>query len=429
MEDTVLDFTIERLGECSIPSPLVGVKFVSDAQRVLYHNNLEDVKKYIDAGKELPAMEVAGAREKIYFDIETLGCGIVTCGGLCPGLNDVIRAVVLSLIHHYGVKRIYGFQYGFEGLVSRYGHKPIELDLKTVDGINKLGGTFLGSSRGPQEVSEMVDTLEKMNIGILFTIGGDGTLRGARAINDEVKRRGLKIAIIGIPKTIDNDVSFIERSFGFLTAGSEARKVIASAHSEAFGAINGVGLVKLMGRDSGFIAAYAVLADNEVNFCLIPEVPFSLEVFLDALEKRLIRRGHAVIVVAEGAGQHLLGVTLERDASGNIRYNDIGIFLREKIKEHFNKIGMELNLKYIDPSYIIRSVPADASDAAFCLLLGHNAVHAGMTGRTNMIVGNWHDEYTHVPISLAVSKRKRIDPDGRIWSSVRAATGQPVSMR
>ncbi|HOG40561.1 MAG TPA: ATP-dependent 6-phosphofructokinase [Syntrophorhabdaceae bacterium] len=428
MEDTALDFTIERLGECSIPSPLDGVRFVSDAQRVLYHDSLEEVKKYIDIGKELPAMEVAGARKKIFFDPSSLGCGIVTCGGLCPGLNDVIRAVAMSLIHHYGVKRIYGFQYGFEGLVARYGHEPIELDLKAVAGIKKLGGTFLGSSRGPQEVSEMVDTLERMKIGVLFTIGGDGTLRGACAINEEIKRRGLKIAVIGIPKTIDNDISFIDRSFGFLTAGSEARKAIASAHSEASGAINGVGLVKLMGRDSGFIAAYAVLADNEVNFCLIPEIPFSLDVFLDALEKRLIRRGHAVIVVAEGAGQHLLGMTQERDASGNIRYNDIGIFLREKIKEHFKKIGMELNLKYIDPSYIIRSVPADASDAAFCLLLGHNAVHAGMTGRTNMVVGNWHNEYTHVPISLAVSKRKKIDPDGRVWSSVRAATGQPVNM-
>jgi len=331
MEKTELDFSIERLGECRIPSPLVGIKFVSDDQRVLYHNDFAEVKQYLDEGKKLPAMEVAGAREKIFFDPSSLNCGIVTCGGLCPGLNDVVRAIVLSLVHHYGVKKIYGFLYGFEGLVPRYGHKPLELDPQIVDGINKLGGTFLGSSRGPQDVSEMVDTLENMKIGILFTIGGDGTLRGARAISDEIKRRGLEIAVIGIPKTIDNDVSFIDRSFGFLTAGSEARKVIASAHSEAFGARNGVGLVKLMGRDSGFIAAYAVLADNEVNFCLIPEIPFKLEVFLDALEKRLKRRGHAVVVVAEGAGQHLLGATQERDASGNVRYSDIGIFLREKI--------------------------------------------------------------------------------------------------
>ena len=428
MENVALNFEIEKLGECQILSPLASTSFVSDSQRISYHNDLSEIKEYVNAGKELPAMEVAGARENIFFNPAELRCGIVTCGGLCPGLNDVIRAIVLSLFHHYGVNKIYGFLYGFEGLVPRYGHKPYELTPQSVDGVNKLGGTFLGTSRGPQDISEMVNTLESMKIGILFTIGGDGTLRGALSINEEVKRRGLKIAVIGIPKTIDNDVSFIDRSFGFLTAGSEARKVIASAHSEAYCARNGVGLVKLMGRDSGFIAAYAVLADNEVNFCLIPEIPFSLEVFLDALEKRLARRGHAVVVVAEGAGQDILGATMERDASGNKRLNDIGIFLREKIKEHFQKIGMELNLKYIDPSYIIRSVPADANDSAFCLLLGHNAVHAGMTGRTNMVVGDWHNEFAHIPIPLAVSKRKKIDPKGRVWSSVRAATGQPVNM-
>ena len=429
MEDTTLDLEIERLGECRILSPLTGMRFTSDIQRLIYHNDPADIRAFFNAGKEPPAMEVAGPRERIFFDPAELRCGIVTCGGLCPGLNDVIRAIVMSLYHHYNVNKVYGFLYGFEGLVPRYGHTPLELTPQSISDINKFGGTFLGSSRGPQDISEMVDTLERMNIGIFFAIGGDGTLRGARAISEEVSRRGLRIAIVGIPKTIDNDVSFIDRSFGFMTAGSEARKVIASAHSEACGARNGVGLVKLMGRDSGFIAAYAVLADNEVNFCLIPEIPFSLEVFIDALEKRLRNRGHAVVVAAEGAGQHLLEATRELDASGNLRFNDIGIFLRDKIKEHFSKIGMEMTLKYIDPSYIIRSVPADANDAAFCLLLGHNAVHAGMTGRTNMVVGHWHDEFTHVPIPLAVSRRKKIDPDGRVWNSVRAATGQPADMR
>jgi 6-phosphofructokinase 1 len=428
MDDTLLDFGIDKLGECLISSPLVGVRFTNDNQRISYHNDPSDIKTFVDAGKEPPAMEVAGPREKIFFDPAELRCGIVTCGGLCPGLNDVIRAIVMSLFLHYGAQKAYGFIYGFEGLVPAYGHEPLELTPHLVSDINKLGGTFLGSSRGPQEISVMVDTLESMKINILFAIGGDGTLSGAMAISKEIKQRGLKIAIVGIPKTIDNDISFIDRSFGFLTAGSEARKAISSAHTEAMGARNGVGLVKLMGRDSGFIAAYAALADNEVNFCLIPEIPFSLEVFLNKLQKRLKRKGHAVVVVAEGAGQDLLDATGERDASGNTRFNDIGIFLREKIKEHFSRITMEMNLKYIDPSYTIRSVPSDASDAAFCLLLGHNAVHAGMTGRTNMVVGHWHNEFSHVPIPLAVSKRKKIDRKGWIWSSVLAATGQPADM-
>ena len=275
----------------------------------------------------------------------------------------------------------------------------------------------------------MVDTLDRMNVGILFAVGGDGTLRGAQAIAEEIERRHLKIGVIGIPKTIDNDISAMDMSFGFETAVAEAGSVIYSAHVEAIGARNGIGLVKLMGRHSGFIAAYASLAHNDVNFCLIPEVSFSLEGFLQALEERLKRRGHAVVVAGEGAGQHLVNATKERDASGNIRLGDIGLFLKDRIISHFKKTGMDTTLKYIDPSYTIRSTRANSHDSAFCLILGHNAVHAGMAGRTNMVVGFWKREFTHVPISLAVSTRKQIDPSGRLWGNVLSCTGQPREMR
>jgi 6-phosphofructokinase 1 len=295
--------------------------------------------------------------------------------------------------------------------------------------INQSGGTFLGSSRGSQNISEMVDTLEDMNIGALFTIGGDGTLRGARAISEEVRRRGLKIAVVGVPKTIDNDISYVQLSFGFDTAVSEARRVTYAAHSEAEGARNGIGLVKLMGRESGFIAAYAALADTQVNFCLVPEVPFGLESFLRALRERLKRRGHAVIIVAEGAGQDLMKGTGEKDASGNIRLSDIGLFLRDQVREFFRRLGTAVNLRYIDPSYTIRSQPANSRDSAYCVLLGHNAVHAAMAGRTEMAVSFWRNEFTHVPIPMAVSQRKKIDPDGFLWSSVVASTGQPRDLR
>lgn len=428
MENHNLNFEIARLGDCQIPSPMSGIQFVRDDEHLLYHSRLGDIKRRLDQGDEPPSMELAGPREKIYFDPSKLNCGIVTCGGLCPGLNDVIRAIVLSLNYHYGVQKVFGFPFGYEGLTYRYGHTPFELTLPLVSRIHEIGGTILGSSRGPQDIAEMVDTLERMSIGILFTIGGDGTLRGAQAISEEIKRRNLKIGVIGIPKTIDNDISFVQKSFGFETAVSEARRVTYSAHSEAEGARNGIGLVKLMGRDSGFIATYAVLADNQVNFCLIPEVPFKLETFLLALKERLAKRGHAVIVAAEGAGQDLMKGTLERDASGNIRPGDIGFFLRDHIKAYFNQQGIEINLKYIDPSYTIRSVPANAHDSAFCLLLGHSAVHAGMTGRTNMVVSVWNHEFTHVPISLAVSQRKKIDPEGWLWRSVLTSTGQPKQL-
>jgi 6-phosphofructokinase 1 len=424
-----LDFSIRRLGECRLPSPLAGVRFTRDDERVLYHSRLEEVRSWLERRADPPAMEAAGPRERIFFDPARIACGIVTCGGLCPGVNDVIRAIVMSLHHHYGVREILGFRYGYEGLVGRLGHEPLRLTPDGVNRIHHLGGSVLGSSRGPQDPAEMVRTLEERNVRILFTIGGDGTLRGAQKIAEEAARRGLDIAVIGIPKTIDNDILHVQKTFGFETAVSEARRATSAANVEADAARNGIGLVKLMGRDSGFIAAYSVLVDSHVNFCLVPEVPFALDRFLAELQERIERRGHAVVVVAEGAGQDLMAPAEGRDASGNVKHGDIGVFLRDAIKGHFARAGIEVNLKYIDPSYTIRSVPAGAHDSAFCLLLGHNAVHAGMSGRTDMVVGFWNHEFTHVPIPLAVVRRRTVDPDGALWSSVLASTGQPRDMR
>lgn len=428
MNDANLDFKIQRLGDCSVPSPMRGTRFTRDSEKVIYHTSLADIQALIDKRAGIPAMESAGPRERIFFDPSKLTCGIVTCGGLCPGLNDVIRSIVLSLYHHYGVGTVYGFRYGYEGLVPGYRHKPLELTAESVRGIYEIGGTILGSSRGPQDPAEMVRFLEDLKIGILFTIGGDGTLRGAQKIAEEAARRGLSISVIGIPKTIDNDISFVQKTFGFETAVSEARRATYAAHTETDAARNSIGLVKLMGRDSGFIAAYSVLVNSNVNFCLVPEVPFTLKGFLEALKQRLGLRGHAVIVVAEGVGQHFMEKTSERDASGNIKYGDVGIFLRDAIREYFQQSGKEINLRYIDPSYTIRSTPSNAHDSAFCLLLGQSAVHAGMSGRTNMLVSFWNHQFTHVPISLAVSERKKIDPRSMLWSSVVASTGQPADM-
>ncbi|MBN1830776.1 MAG: ATP-dependent 6-phosphofructokinase [Deltaproteobacteria bacterium] len=423
-----LNMNVSTLGECRIPSPMETKQFVHDEDRVIYQHRIEKIRAYMSSGEEPPSFEMAGPRESIYFDPSKLKCGIVTCGGLCPGLNDVIRGIVMGLYYHYGVKMVFGFRYGYEGLTHRHGHTPLELTPDSVNDIHKEGGTILGTSRGPQDIAEMVDVLERMNVRILFTIGGDGTLRGAQAISDEIARRGIKIGVIGIPKTIDNDISYVDTSFGFETAVSSSRTAVFSAHNEAIGARNGIGLVKLMGRESGFIPAYAALANNDVNFCLIPEVRFSLDVFLKTLKERVERKGHAVIVVGEGAGQDLVGRTEERDASGNIRFGDVGIFLRDKIRAYFKKRRMQVDLKYIDPSYTIRSMPANPHDSAFCLLLGHNAVHGGMAGKTNILIGYWKGEFTHVPISLAVSSRKKIDPDGRFWSTVLSCIGQPREM-
>jgi 6-phosphofructokinase 1 len=428
MKNNNLDFEVHRLGESRVSSAMSGVHFLGDADHVLHQSDPRKIETYFNAGQKPPAFEVAGPRNKIYFDPSKLKCGIVTCGGLCPGLNDVIRAIVMGLHYHYGVRTVFGFPYGYEGLSYKYGHAPIELTPDVVNDIHQMGGTILGSSRGPQDVAEMVDTLERMNVGLLFAIGGDGTLRGAQAIAEEIGRRNIKIGVIGVPKTIDNDISYTDTSFGFVTAVSEARTAIYSAHTEAQGARNGIGLVKLMGRESGFIAAYASITNGDVNFCLIPEMRFSLNFFLEALQERLENRRHAVVVVGEGAGQDLMETSGDRDASGNIRFGDIGLFLKDRIQNYFEKIKMDVTLKYIDPSYTIRSMPANPHDSGFCLLLGHNAVHAGMCGKTNMVVGHWNNEFTHVPIPLAVSKRKQINPHSRLWSNVLSCTGQPKEM-
>lgn len=423
------DLSIETVGTGTLKSPMKGVQFVSDGDRISLTTDVNRIKKFIDSGKAIPSLEAAGPRETIFHDPAWTRAGIVTCGGLCPGLNNVIKGLVQVLWFDYGVRNIFGIPYGYRGLNPAYGYPPIMLNPDVVDAIQDDGGTILGSSRGMQEPSVMVDTLMRLNINVLFCIGGDGTLRGAHAIAEEVKKRRQPISVIGIPKTIDNDLNLIDRTFGFETAVLSATDVITSAHNEANGAFNGLGLVKLMGRDSGFIAAYAALATTVVNFCLIPEVPFTLEGengLFKALESRYgSGKTHAVIAVAEGAGQELFkGLPERKDASGNILKNDIGEFLTREIKNHFDKVGKEINIKYFDPSYMVRSIPAKGTDAIFCFQLAESAVHAGMAGKTDMVVGSMNEQFSHVPIEYAVNERKKINPNGPLWHAVLGATRQ-----
>ena len=341
----------------------------------------------------------------------------------------MLRGIVLELYRRYQVTKIYGFRYGYQGLIPRYGYTPIILRPEALAGVHAFGGSILGTSRGKQNTADMVDVLEEMNIDLLFVIGGDGTLRGAAEICDEIERRGLQKSVIGIPKTIDNDIQFLDKSFGFETAFAEAVKAIDSAHVESVGSPNGIGLVKLMGRDSGFITSFATLAGQAVNFALIPEVPFALDGargLLEALRYHLAKHKQAVIVVAEGAGQDLLARDpTATDASGNARYGDIGQYLKERITTFFKERRIEINLKYIDPSYLIRSVPAAPQDNVYCMRLAQNAVHAAMAGKTNMLVGRWHCTYVHLPLELVTHGRRKVDPHGELWHSVLENTGQP----
>jgi 6-phosphofructokinase 1 len=431
------DLVVHTLGTPRIDSPLgewldrheQSAHYVEESDRVLLDDTLSAVEARSRLPSELPGFEPAGPRRKIYFDPSKTRAGIVTCGGLCPGLNDVIRGLTLELCTGYGVQRVYGFCNGFQGFVARFRRSVLDLTPDIVSDINEHGGTILGSSRGEQDPAAIVDCLERMGINVLFVIGGDGTIRAAMEIVREITARGDKIGVVGIPKTIDNDIMFIDQSFGFQTAFSEATKSIRAAHVESTGAPNGVGLVKLMGRHSGFIACYASLAMSDVNFVLIPEVPFQLEGdggLLAVLRRRLEARSHAVVVVAEGAGQDLMDAAgAGTDASGNKKLTDVGPWLRDGITSYFKSIGVELNLKYIDPSYAIRSVPANPHDSVYCVRLAHNAVHAAMSGRTEMVIGRWHGRFVHVPMSLAIRQRNTVDPHGDLWMSVLEATGQP----
>ncbi len=433
------ELEIRALGPARIDSPLKALvaerrttqHYLDESDRVL----LDDTTAMVAARgvplSELPSFEAAGPRRRIYFDPAKTRVGIVTCGGLCPGLNDVIRALVLELTRHYGVDRIVGFRNGFRGMTARYGHPIVDLTPENVARINEYGGTILGTSRGNQDPEDIVDCLEQVGVNVLIVVGGDGSMRGALSVAEVIAQRDRRIAVVGVPKTIDNDIPYIEQSFGFQTAFAKATEAIRSAHVEATAVSNGIGVVQLMGRHCGFIACYAALANNDADFVLIPEVPFALDGeggFLAHLRRRVSEQGHALVVVAEGAGQeYLQQEPPEVDASGNKKLRDFGAYLRRRIQDDFASAETDANIRYIDPSYAIRSVPANPYDSVYCIRLAHAAVHAAMAGRTEMVVGRWRGRFVHVPMRLTIASRNQVDPDGDLWMSVLEATGQPTS--
>ncbi|MDR1241676.1 MAG: ATP-dependent 6-phosphofructokinase [Deltaproteobacteria bacterium] len=423
---TLFNTEIQTLGPAKIPSHLNYHTLPNDASVSCFLDS-ELVEELHDHEAIPVKFELAGPRKHLYFDSPKTKCAIVTCGGLCPGINDVIQAIVMEASHNYNVPAILGIQYGLEGFIPKFQHDVKELTPNNVANIHLSGGTALGTSRGPQSAEEIVDALERLNVSALFMIGGDGTMKATAKVVEEITSRRDKIAVIGIPKTIDNDINFISQSFGFETAVFKATEAIQCAHTEALGAKNGIGLVKLMGRESGFIAAHATMASKEVNFVLVPEVKFVLDDaggLLPALYQRLKNRSHAVVVTAEGAGQHLLPSTGKTDISGNPVLGDIALVLKEAITNYLNKQGMPHTIKYIDPSYIIRSIPANANDKVYCGLLGQSAVHAAMAGKTGMVVAKLMDRYVHLPLELVTKKRRKMDIRSNYWNSVLESTGQ-----
>ncbi|BBH52092.1 ATP-dependent 6-phosphofructokinase [Fluviispira sanaruensis] len=441
----LIESLTETFGQATLPSPLKNSfqtgNFVEDGKdRVLVDISLEGLLKASrpDSGKivfQPPTFELAGPREKIFWNPENTKVAIVTCGGLAPGLNNVIQNLVTFLSDRYRVKNIYGVPYGYQGFshdpqTKRFAFGWRRLDPFSVQNIDFEGGSVLGTGRGHSNHVAIVDALMLRDINILFTIGGDGTLAGANAIHEEIKRRKVPITLIGIPKTIDNDVLWVSKTFGFESAVGKAVEALRCAQTEARSAFHGIGLVKIMGRNCGALTATAAVAMNDIDFVLVPEVPIKLEGpngLLNTIVKKVIDKGYITIAVAEGAGQDLFPPSeTEKDASGNIKLKDIGKFLQKKIVDEFKTRNIETTLKYIDPSYMLRSQTTSADDSVFCAKLGQNAVHAAMAGKTGCMIGYAHERFTHVPLAAVAVGKKRLDTNESIWLSVLASTGQPA---
>ncbi len=441
-----VDSLTKNYGQANYPSPLKNTfshnNFIDDTKdRILFDISYEQLKKYLSLNSiknklAIPNFELAGPRENIFWNPEAIKVAIVTCGGLAPGLNNVVQSLVTFLHERYKVQSIFGVPYGYQGFThdeetKRFYFGWHRLDALSVQNIDFEAGSVLGTGRGHSNPETIVDALMIREIDILFTIGGDGTLTGAHAIYEEIKKRNMPISLIGIPKTIDNDVLWVSKSFGFESSVGKAVEALRCAQSEARSAFHGVGLVKIMGRNSGALTATAAAAMNDIDFVLIPEVPLKLEGeagLLNAIVRKVLDKGYITIAVAEGAGQDLFSEgEIQKDASGNIKLKDIGKFIQKEISAEFKKRNIELNLKYIDPSYILRAQTTTADDSVFCANLGQNAVHAAMTGKTGCMIGYAHERFTHVPLKAVTLGKKCLDINEPLWLSVLAATGQPSS--
>ncbi|QDZ21274.1 ATP-dependent 6-phosphofructokinase [Chloropicon primus] len=431
-----------------MPSPLKednsSMGFVSNRDRVaissLFHGSSDSIGANCGGASIYDAQEEicvpisawayrAGARKEVWFNPKTVRAAIVTCGGLCPGLNDVVRGIVQTL-YQYGVKEgnILGIKFGFRGFYS-YENQPISLTMREVDGIQRKGGTLLGTSRGGADMDKICDSIQERGVNMVFVIGGNGGNAGASALSSKCTERDYPCAVIGVPKSIDNDILVIDKTFGFDTACQEGVKAINAAYVEASSAFRGVGLVKLMGRQSGFIALNSSLASGEVDVCLIPETKFDLHGergLLKHIERTLEAKSHCVVVVAEGAYQDEISNISEKDASGNPILTCVGTHLREEIKKYFS--GGErkkVDLKYIDPTYMIRAVETNTSDKIYCYVLAQGAVHAAFAGFTGITVGMVNTHTAYFPIDLIVSSARRVDTRGKTWQRLLSATMQP----
>lgn len=327
--------------------------------------------------------------------------GILTGGGDCPGLNAVLRACA-RYCNERGTSLI-GYMNGWQGVLEG---ESMLLDRRAVKGIVHLGGTILGTSRtDPLEVNgglaRMKHTLEEDGVEGLIVVGGDGTLSAAL----ELSREGFNV--LGVPKTIDNDLCGTDVTFGFDTAVSIATDAIDRLHTTAE-AHKRVIVVEVMGNHSGWIAAYAGIAGG-ADVVLVPEVPFELRDVCDRIRDRERRgRSFSIVVIAEGAR------SLERadepvERRGKIRPGQISFWLADEIEK---AIGTET--RFVVLGHIQRGGTPTAYDRILATRYGIHAAELAMQGRWGMMVSLSGRHMDAVPLEEAVGQLRELDP--AIWA-------------
>lgn len=401
------------------------MNFLNPDELVMGHIILNDSKAGSRRQEIANGCVRANACEKIWWDPADVRAAIVTCGGLCPGLNSIIREVTMCLWHQYGVRHITGIQFGYNGLSNPELYAPKHLGPKAVREIHMKGGSVLKAGRGGLEAERICDNLEKMGVNMLFVVGGDGTQAAGNLLYEEARRRNLQLSIVGVPKSIDNDILFFDKTFGFDTAVSAACNVIRNGWVEATSCEKGVGIVKLMGRDAGFVCMDAALSSTIVDLCLIPEVSVKMEDIMDHIDETLQRKNFMVIAVAEGAGQEHVA-TGKVDATGHTIYGDIGTHLRDSVNKHLKPSGGRCF--YIDPSYIIRSVPIDPNDHVYCSRLARDAVHSAMRGYTGVVVGPIHNVICMIPMQLIASGKRHVPTKSSNWQACVQVCNMPKAL-
>mmetsp|Transcript_20291 Transcript_20291/g.48093 ORF Transcript_20291/g.48093 Transcript_20291/m.48093 type:complete len:415 (+) Transcript_20291:167-1411(+) len=367
----------------------------------------------------------ANAARQLFWEPNKVKAAVVTCGGLCPGLNSIIRGVTKCLWNEYGVREILGITAGYNGLSDPETHPPVKLTEEMVRDIHMKGGSIIKAARGGFDAEKICDNLQRLGITVLFLVGGDGTQFAGHLLYEAARKRRLAVSIVGIPKSIDNDVVLFDRTFGFDTAVAKASEVIRNALVEASSCDRGVGIVKLMGRDSGFVAMHAATAADVVDLCMIPEVKVDMKDVIEHVDATLAKKKYMVIAVAEGAGQELVS-TGKQDDTGHTVYGDIGVFLKDTLNKHLKASGGRTF--YIDPSYIIRSVPITPNDHIYCVRLANDAVHTAMRGYTGVCVGAMHNVVCMLPSRLIASGKKKVRPHSSSWQGCVQTCNMPAAL-